>query len=201
MNALSRFSPYGLWALLALPALPMISSAITAEDARVFHRLLHPSGEFAARFLIVAMLATPLMMALKGWRGPRWLMKNRRYFGVAAFAYAALHTLFYLIDKASLDRIVGELDRFYIWTGWAAFLIFLPIAATSFDAAVRALGPWWKPLQRWTYAAAVLTLLHWAALHDWGRPAAALIHFAPLAALEPWRIGRNLSRRRQRAAA
>jgi sulfoxide reductase heme-binding subunit YedZ len=201
MSLRSRLSPWWFWALLAVPALPMISEAVSSTDPRIFHRLLHPSGEFSARFLIIAMMATPLSMLLRGWRGPRWLVKNRRYLGVAAFAYAALHAVFYLLDKASLDVIVGELGRFYIWTGWLAFAIFLPLAATSFDSALQRLGTWWKPLQRWTYAAALLTLLHWAALHDWNHPAAALVHFAPLIALESYRFWWNYLRPRPTRAA
>jgi sulfoxide reductase heme-binding subunit YedZ len=50
------------------------------------------------------------------------------------------------------------------------------------------LGTWWKPLQRWAYAAAVLTLLHWASLHGWRNPGPALVQFAPLAALSLYRI-------------
>jgi len=93
------------------------------------------------------------------------------------------------------------LPRFYIWTGWIAFLIFVPLAFTSMDRFVRALGPRWKQLQRWTYAAAVLTLLHWASLHNWNHPAAALVHFGPLAALEAYRMYYWMERRRSRAAA
>ena len=184
----SRFSPYWLWALLSLPAALMLNEALTSSNTRVFHELLHPSGEFSARFLIIAVMATPLAMVFRGWRGPAWLKKNRRYLGVAAFAYAALHTVFYILDTGSLDRIVGELPRFYIWTGWLAFAIFIPLAATSMDYFVRVMGPRWKSLQRWTYAAAVLTLLHWASLHDWESPMAAIVHFAPLAILEGYRI-------------
>ena len=196
MKPLSRLSPWLLWALLSAPAFLMVAEAATSASDRVFHILVHPSGETSARLLIVAMMATPLSMLLRGWRGPRWLVKNRRYLGVAAFGYAALHTLFYVLDKGSLARILGEIDRTWIWTGWLAFAIFLPLAATSCDAAVRALGPLWKPLQRWTYAAAVLTLIHWAALHDWGHPAAALVHFAPLIALEAYRLWWNYFRPR-----
>lgn len=180
-------SPYWLWLLLAVPALAMIPT-LTGGNPRMFHFLVHPSGEWAARFMIVSMMATPLLMLFKGRSLPRWLRANRRYFGVAAFAYAILHTLFYVLDKAALDVIVRELPRFYIWTGWLAFAIFIPLGVTSMDYAVRKLGLWWKPLQRWTYAAAVLTLLHWASLHQWGHPAAALIHFAPLAALSLYRV-------------
>jgi sulfoxide reductase heme-binding subunit YedZ len=198
---LKRFSPYLLWALLAVPAAGMLWQVGSSTDPRILHMFLHPTGEFSARFLIIAMMATPLTLLLPGWRGPRWLLRNRRYFGVAAFGYAALHTLFYVIDRGSLDRILGQIDRFDIWTGWLAFAIFLPLAATSCHAAIRWLGPkTWKALQRWTYPAAVLTLLHWAALHNWESPAAALIHFAPLAMLELYRVWWNLNRRHPVAA-
>ena len=185
---MTRFSPYWLWVLLSLPALGMTYDLVTTTNPRIYHILVHPTGEFAARFLIISLLASPLMLVFKGWRGPRWLRKNRRYFGVAAFAYAAAHTVFYLIDKASLETVVTELPRLYIWTGWIAFAIFIPLAVTSTDSFMRRMGPRWKTLQRATYVAAVLTLVHWAALHDWGHPAAALIHFGPLAVLEAYRV-------------
>lgn len=180
-------SPYFLWVLLSLPALGMFS-ALTGDDARAFHGLLHPTGEFAARFMIISMMATPLMMMFRTHKWPRWLVKNRRYFGVAAFGYAALHTVVYVVDEGTLARILGEVTDFYIWTGWLAFLVFIPLAATSNDWALRKLGTAWKPLQRWTYAAAVLTLLHWASLHNWGGWTGAAVHFAPLAALSVYRI-------------
>ena len=94
----------------------MLGTALTSDDPRIFHELIHPSGEFSARFLIVAMMATPLAMLLRGWRGPIWLKKNRRYLGVASFGYAALHTLFYVIDKGSIAWVINEVSRFYIWT-------------------------------------------------------------------------------------
>lgn len=183
----SRLSPYLLWVLLSLPAVGILTEAATSDDARVLHQLLHPTGEFAARFMIIAMTATPLMYLFKGWRGPRWLVKNRRYFGVAAFGYAALHTAFYL-GSEPWAKVVSEFTDLEIWTGWLAFAIFIPLAATSMDYAVRKMGRWWKPLQRWTYAAAVLTLIHWASLHDWRSPEAAIVHFAPLAALTLYRL-------------
>lgn len=188
MTALGKaISPYWLWALLSLPAAGFMAGVAGASDPQVYEDLLHPTGEFSARFMIIAMLASPLALALKGWRGPLWLKKNRRYFGVAAFGYAALHTIFYLIDAGAAAQVIADLPRLYIWTGWAAFAIFIPLAVTSMDYFVRALGPRWKQLQRWTYAAAVLTLVHWAALHDWGGVGPALVHFGPLAALEAYR--------------
>lgn len=188
LSRLSFLSPYALWFLFALPGGLMLGTALTSDDPRIFHELIHPSGEFSARFLIVAMMATPLAMLLRGWRGPIWLKKNRRYLGVASFGYAALHTLFYVIDKGSMAGVINEVSRFYIWTGWIAFVIFVPLAVTSTDYFVRIMGPWWKTLQRWTYGAAVLTLLHWAALHNWEHPTSAIVHFLPLTLLEAYRV-------------
>ena len=187
-----------LWVLLALPLIPIgsIFTSGTPDAARV---ALHPTGEFAARFMIIAMMATPLTMLLPGWRGPRWLVRNRRYIGVAASGYALIHTVLYVVDTGTIGGVMDEATRLDIWTGWLAFVIFIPLAATSMDAAVRALGHRWKTLQRWVYVAAVLTLLHWAALHDWGGIAPALVHFLPLGLLSVYRFRRNLSRT-QRAA-
>jgi sulfoxide reductase heme-binding subunit YedZ len=196
----ARLSPYWLWGLLALPALPLLAEATTASDPKVFHHLVHPSGETAARLLILAMIATPLSLWLRGWRGPRWLVKNRRYIGVAAFGYAALHTLFYLLDKGSAAAALNDLDRMLIWTGWVAFAIFIPLAATSMDSAVRGLGRWWKPVQRLTYLAALFTLWHWAVLHNWGGTVQALVHFAPLILLTVHRIRLNRTRYAPRPA-
>jgi sulfoxide reductase heme-binding subunit YedZ len=184
----SRFSPYWLWLVLALPAFGMAWELTTATDPRIYHVLVHPTGEWAVRLLIVTMLASPLVLLFRTWYFPRWLRKNRRYFGVAAFAYAAAHAVFYVIDRGSLGSVVEQLPRFYIWTGWAAFAIFIPLAATSMDVFVRKMGPRWKTLQRATYAAAILTFVHWASLHDWGHPTEALVWFGPLLALEAYRV-------------
>lgn len=192
-------SPYAFWALLTLPAVPMVIG-LTSGDPKVVNELLHPTGEFAARLMIIGMMITPLMMLFKGWHGPRWLMKRRRYLGVAAFGYALAHTVLYLVDEGAVAFTSGEISILYIWTGWLAFLIFVPLAVTSTDSWVRRLGPRWKSLQRFVYGAAVLTLLHWAALHEWGGIGAALVHFVPLIGLEAYRLGHNLQRQRMRAA-
>ncbi len=185
---LSRFSPYWLWLLLSLPALGLMVTTIGSDDPLAIRDAVAEPGEFAARFMIIAIMATPLALLFKGWRGPRWLVKNRRYFGVAAFAYAVLHLVFYLIDKGAAEVVVGELPRFYIWTGWLAFFIFIPLASTSVDFFVRLMGRKWKALHRWAYAAAILTLLHWAELNDRGGVAPAALHFAPLGLLTLYRL-------------
>lgn len=166
------------------------------ENTRALRGVLHGSGEFSARFMIISLMATPLMIATRGGRIARWLKSNRRYFGVAAFAYAAVHTAAYVMGEGSMDRILAEAGDFDLFTGWLAFAVFIPLAATSMDYAVRKMGAWWKPLQRWTYAAAVLTLLHWASLHDWHGWVAPTVHFAPLALLTVYRLWWTYLRKR-----
>lgn len=189
-------SPYWLWVLLSLPAAGFLAAASSSTDPKIFHDLLHPTGEFSARFMIIAMIATPLTLLLKDWRGRRWLVKNRRYFGVAAFGYALMHTIFYLVDIGTLHIMMTQLPRLDIWTGWLAFIIFIPLAVTSHNYFVRLMGPRWKQLQRWTYAAAILTLIHWAALHEWSGLGPALVHFVPLGVLKAYQIGYRTMRQR-----
>ncbi len=193
---------YTFWALLALPSVPLVLGLISGqpgpEGQPVTEMLLHPTGEFSARFLIIAMILSPMRMLFPGSNFWRWMMKRRRYFGVAAFAYAASHTVLYILDMGSLQAILGKALVFGIWTGWLAFFIFVPLAVTSNDWSVRRMGPAWKTLQRWVYVAAVGTLMHWIFVHNNFGP--ALVHFVPLAGLEAYRIWKNLARSRLRAA-
>lgn len=185
MNKLKALlgSPYTFWALLALPSVGMISSALVGGD---LEPLLHPTGEFAARFMIIAMILSPLRMLFPKSNALFWLMRRRRYLGVAAFGYAALHTLYYVIDLGSLSAVIADIAKFGIWTGWVAFVIFVPLAMTSNNTSVRRLGRSWKTLQRFVYPAAVATLLHWIFVQNNIGP--ALVHFVPLAVLEMYRI-------------
>ena len=185
-----------IWGLLALPSVPMFAALAFGEAEPyepITEELLHPTGEFAARFMIIALALTPLRMLFPGSGFLRWMVDRRRYFGVAAFGYAAFHTLLYIVDMGTLQAILGEFFLLGIWTGWLAMFIFVPLALTSNDWSVRALGPGWKTLQRLAYVAAIGTLLHWMFVHnEWGP---ALVHFIPLAALEAYRLKRFFDRR------
>ncbi len=178
--------PATFWLVLALPSFGLLAGAFAGED---LEPLLHPTGEFAARMMIVAMLLTPLRELFPAARWLRWLMRRRRYLGVAAFGYAALHTLYYLVDLGSLSAAAAQFAELGIWTGWLAFVVFVPLAVTSNDASVRRLGRRWKTLQRFVYLAAVATFAHWLFVaHETGP---ALVHFVPLAVLEAWRLWRH----------
>lgn len=140
--------------------------------------LLHPTGEWAARLMIVAMVLSPMVSILGSKRWLVWLVQRRRSLGIAAFCYAVLHLIFYLIDMSNVKDILAEFWALGIWTGWAAMLLFVPLAITSNDASMRALKAGWKKLQRLVYPTAVLVLVHWIFIHNNLGP--ALVHFIPL---------------------
>lgn len=175
----------------------LASGSPGADGTPAAEALLHPSGETAARLMILAMMLTPLRMLFPRAGIVQWLLRRRRWIGVAAFAYAAFHLALYVIDMDSLRAMLGEAFELGIWTGWVAFFVMVPLAVTSNDASVRWLGARWKPLQRAVYGAAVLTLLHWIFVQDTLGP--ALVHALPLAALEAWRITRTLGRSKSTA--
>jgi sulfoxide reductase heme-binding subunit YedZ len=176
----STLSLAAVWVLLAVPAgLILWSFGQGAADPA---DLLHPSGETSVRLMILTMAIGPLARLLGPRRRMRWLLVRRRWFGVAAFGYAALHLLFYLVDMSfSLALMLDEIDAPGIWTGWLAFVLLLVPALASNDRAMRGLRHGWKAVQRLVYPAAILTLIHWALVeYDW---LPGLLHFVPLIAL------------------
>lgn len=186
-----------VWLILSLPlAAALVLYALTPDAWP--GDLLHPTGEWSARFIILALMVTPLRQLWPQSRAVRFLAHHRRAFGVAAFLYALAHTVAYMLDMGSLADMLAELGAPAIWTGWAALLILVPLGLTSNDAAMRTLRSGWKRLQRLAYPAAVLTLLHWALVHD--GLAAALVHFVPLAFLQALRVIRQFTTAPQRSA-
>lgn len=179
------------WAVLALPAAHLLYRFVS-EDL-LPDELVGPTGEWAARLIIAALMLTPLAKLLPSSGAIRWLLARRRAFGVAAFCYAMLHLAFYIGEMETLANILAELELPGIWTGWLALLLMIPLAATSNDAAVRALKRGWKRLQRLAYPAALLTLVHWILVHN--GLAEAMLWFAPLGVLQLWRIASHLRRR------
>lgn len=188
-----RDHPFSLWALLALPAcgflVAWMSRGTAAGGQPIAEALLHPTGEFSARLMILAMMIGPLRASLPAFDFLRWMRQRRRYFGVAAFAYGMLHLALYLDSIGGLHAALDEIGLPGIWTGWLALIVFIPLAVTSSDRAVRAMGRNWVLLQRLVYLAALATLAHWAIIH--GNMVAALLHFVPLAAAHLWLLAKS----------
>lgn len=154
---------YVLWLILAWPAFPLVWDFY--EDARHYAEIMHITGVFSIQLLVLTLAITPFMLLTKRWvltqKISRWLLRRRRYFGVAAFGYAALHVAFYVRDVASLKGIYLEAFDIVFATGWIGFLILIPLALTSNDTSIRGMGTGWKTLQRLIYPAVVVILIHW----------------------------------------
>jgi methionine sulfoxide reductase heme-binding subunit len=125
----------------------------------------HFTGRWVLRFLMVTLAVTPIRQTL-GWN---WLQRYRRMFGLFAFAYATLHlSIYFLLD---LELVWGDLwadivKRPYITIGMAAFLLLVPLAATSTAKMVKRLGgKRWARLHRAVYVVVVLGTIHfWMAV-------------------------------------
>ena len=177
-------SPYFLWLLLGLPGAVVVVRYATG--ATFYGEVVHVTGDLSARLLIATMAVTPLRLMFPGRAWVKWLVPRRRYLGVAAFGYATLHTVVYLVRTGVLGDILADAAEPGLLTGWLALAIFVPLAITSNDASVRWLRRTWSRLHRWVYAGAVLTFAHWIlTAFD---PVPGLIHLSVLVALEGYRL-------------
>lgn len=120
------------------------------------------TGKSAIILLTLSLAITPLT-----WLGFKLLQPLRRIFGLYAFMYVALHlaTFVYLDYGLNWGLIQDALfEKWYALVGFAAFLVLLPLALTSFKWTMRRMGKNWKKLHRWVYLAAVLAVLHYILL-------------------------------------
>jgi sulfoxide reductase heme-binding subunit YedZ len=130
-------------------------------------------GTWTLNFLVITLCVTPLRRAT-GWA---WLVRLRRMLGLYAFFYAALHFATYLwldqfFDWEAIARDIVK--RPFITVGFAAFVLLLPLAATSNRIAIRRLGGRrWQSLHRAVYPIAILAVVHywWLVKRDVATPA------------------------------
>lgn len=181
---------YGKPLLFALCLLPLGSlvwrGAADQLGANPVEEVLHCTGSWALRLLLLTLAVTPL----RRLTGFGWLSRFRRPLGLFAFFYAALHLAVYLVLDRALDwgEVLADLtERPYITVGLAAFLLLVPLAVTSTRGWQRRLGHRWQLLHRGVYLIAVLGVLHfiWLVKADLLEP---LIDAAILAALLAWRL-------------
>jgi sulfoxide reductase heme-binding subunit YedZ len=126
------------------------------------------------------------------------LIRFRRMLGLYVFFYATLHFAAYLVLdlRGYWAQIFEEIaKRPYITGGFAAWLLLVPLAITSTQAAIRRLGRNWARLHRLVYAIGVLAVLHfwWLVKSDVREPA---LYAAILATLLGWRLVKKLRDRR-----
>lgn len=182
-----------LWVVGAVPALALLVGALTdGLGANPAQTLIQETGQWTLRWLWLTLLVTPLreMAALPA------LVRYRRTLGVTAFVYAVLHLLSYAwLDKGwVIDAIVADVfKRNFILVGMLTFALMLPLALTSFNAAVRALGGRkWQLLHKLVYAVALLGLLHFYLKKEAKNDVSEVMVYAViLALLLGWRVVRR----------
>ena len=185
MKTLAASRPL-LWGLLALPGLWILARWVMTPDDYGYGHAIGDSGDWAVWLLMVTLAATPIRLLLRRSAFSTWLLRRRRDLGVASFAYAAGHTLIYLWQKGTWDLVVEEAASADILLGWLALALFLPLAITSNDVAMRAMRRSWKRLHRLVYPAAMLAFAHWVlAAFD---PTTAYWHIAAVVGIELVRI-------------
>lgn len=163
------------------------SGALGADPVAAIEHFL---GLWAIRLLMIALAVTPLRQIT----GQPMLLRFRRLLGLYAFFYATLHFAAWVVLDLRLDasQIATEIaKRPYVTVGFAAWLLLVPLAATSFQRAMRALGRRWGQLHRLVYAVAVLAVVHfwWLVKSDIREPA---LYAGIAALLLGWRVWRRL---------
>ncbi|WP_312514370.1 protein-methionine-sulfoxide reductase heme-binding subunit MsrQ [Massilia sp.] len=132
------------------------------------------SGEWALYFLCITLAVTPLRH-FTGWN---WVVRLRRMLGLFTFFYALVHFIAFLWFDHFFD--VGEMlrdvvKRPFILVGFIAFVLLIPLAATSTNGMIKRLGgKRWQWLHRLIYLIAPLAILHFwwmkAGKNDFAQP-------------------------------
>lgn len=103
---------------------------------------LRVTARISFTFFMLAYLARPLQ-DLFGAGG--WLLRHRRYLGLAAAFAHTVHFAYIVLHTSASGKGV---DPVTVLAGGGAFVLLWLMALTSNDLAVRALGRWWKRLHR-----------------------------------------------------
>ena len=187
-NSGSTIKPYawlkpGVFVGCLIPLALMIADAARGQlGADPVAIALNRLGLLALITLVASLAATPARLVL-GWA---WPLRLRRMLGLFAFFYAFLHfTLYLAIDQGfDVAAIVKDVtERKFITVGFAAFVVLVPLAATSPLRVRRMLGPKrWQRLHRLVYLAGALAALHfiWRVKRDLTEPATYALIIATL---------------------
>lgn len=151
-----------IWALYAIGLLPAAwyfyqaaTGGLGFNPVKTFEHLL---GIWALRFLIAALLITPL----RDLMGINWL-RYRRALGLLGFYYVLMHFGVYaFLDlRLNLGAVWADiLRRPYITIGMACLVLLIPLAITSNNWSIRKLGSRWNSLHKLSYIILAGGILH-----------------------------------------
>ena len=150
----------GLFLLALVPLARMVWLTVSGQLVEPLEFITRGTGDWVLYLLCITLAVTPLRR-LTGWN---WLVKLRRMAGLFAFFYGCLHFLTFLwfdhfFDVAAMFKDV--LKRPFITVGFIAFVLLVPLAATSTNGMIKRLGgKRWQWLHRLIYVIAPLGILH-----------------------------------------
>jgi sulfoxide reductase heme-binding subunit YedZ len=185
-----------VWLLCLLPLAWLVYGAASNNlGANPAEALIRATGDWALRFLCLVLAVTPLRVIA----GLPTLARFRRLLGLFMYAYLWLHLLSYAWFDMGLELTDIARDivkRPFILVGFSAFVLLTPLALTSFNRAIKALGARrWQLLHRAVYLVAGLAVLHFfwmrAGKNDF---AEVLVYAAILGGLLGWRLWRRVFR-------
>ena len=183
--------------LCLLPFLWLAYGAFTdGLGANPAEHLIRATGDWTLRFICIVLAVTPLRI-LTNTPG---LARFRRMLGLFVYFYVVVHLLSYSGFDMGFD--VGDIandivKRPFILVGFSAFVLLTPLAATSFNRAIKTLGvKRWQMLHKLVYGIAGLGLLHFF----WMRAgknnfAEVAVYAAIIAVLLGWRIAQYLKKK------
>jgi len=122
--------------------------------------ITHFTGEWTLIFICLTLSMTPLkrLTNLTMW------VSFRRMLGLFVFFYASLHLLTYIgIDyRFNWQPILDDVfKKKYIFIGFAAWVLLIPLAITSSQKMIKLLKNNWKRLHRLIYIIAIFGSLHY----------------------------------------
>ncbi|MDG1820587.1 MAG: sulfoxide reductase heme-binding subunit YedZ [Methylophilaceae bacterium] len=123
----------------------------------------HSTGIWALVFLLISLTMTPIRLIT----GQVWQIQVRRLLGLWMFFYANLHILAYVwLDFNFLfDEMVNDVfEHPRILVGFTAFILTIPLAATSNQYMMRQLKSKWKTLHQLVYLIAIFVVVHFLLL-------------------------------------
>ena len=123
-------------------------------------KIMNHFGEWTLIFICLTLSMSPLkrITNLSFW------IKFRRMLGLFVFFYATIHLLTYIgLDyRFDWEPIINDvLKKKYIFIGFSAWLLLIPLAATSSQKMIRILRHNWKNLHRLVYVIAIFGSLHY----------------------------------------
>jgi sulfoxide reductase heme-binding subunit YedZ len=187
-----------LFVLCLLPLAYLIWAAMYEQlGANPAEALIRGLGDWTLRALCLTLAITPLREFFE----QAALARFRRMLGLFTFFYASLHLLSYAwLDMGLVPADIARdiIKRPFILMGFTAWALLLPLALTSFNRAIKAIGAKrWQTLHKVVYAIAVIAILHFiwmrAGKQNFGEPAA---YGVILSALLGWRVQRAWGKRR-----